>query len=130
MGARINEIVTTIRYLLHDDADVVGVEIMTHAQEQLDVLMADASQSLNVVGDAFHQLFVTGAPRMNLHIAVQGAKVHTLVTQSFKLDCHKWPVLTVQYRGQKYTHNHLRITPLKSRTKYHMKDKRIPQLTS
>ena len=68
-------------YLLHDDADVVRVKVMADAQEQLDVLMPDATQRLNVVIDPANQLIITGTSRMHLHTTMpvttaQGDKIH------------------------------------------------------
>ena len=54
-------------YLLHDDADVVWVKVVADAQEQLDILVPDATQRLNVVIDPTNQLIITGASRMHLH---------------------------------------------------------------
>lgn len=34
--------------LLHDNADMVHVQVVTHTQEQLDVLMANTSEHVDV----------------------------------------------------------------------------------
>ena len=56
--------------LLHDNADGVVVEIVTHSEKQLDVLVADAAQGVNVRGDRLYQLVIAGTPRVNLHTAM------------------------------------------------------------
>ena len=57
-----------MRDLLHYYGDVIGVKVVTHTQEQLDALVADVTESADVIENAVVIFCVVGVASMNGHV--------------------------------------------------------------